>query len=277
MQYKEKAGTPGFFHEKAGMCMEERLLEELRAADMLLIGVGEEFEERTFLDTQPEYRDGAEYLEQIGRMDLLPLLADGIIRDRGRAVAALGRLYQMVKDKNFFLISTCQTDILNYAGFPRERTVTPCGTLEKKQCVCGCEQSLAQVSDSERRELYRAVAGRDREPDMLGICPECHKKMVLNNIYLEKYMESGYLENWRQYTKWLQGTLNRRLCILELGVNLDYPTVIRFPFEKTAYYNQKALLVRVNGRLYHLTEELHGRGISMAKNAIDWLLAEDIL
>lgn len=257
--------------------MEGRILEELQTADMLLIGVGEEFEERAFLEAQPEYGNGAKYLEQIGRMDLLPLLADGIVRDRGRAVTALRRLYQVVKDKNYFLVSTCQTDILSYAGFPQDRTVTPCGTLQKKQCVCGCEQSLAQVSDLERTELCRAVLDRDREPDLLGCCPQCQGKMALNNIYLEKYMESGYLEDWHRYTKWLQGTLNRRVCILELGVNLDYPTVIRFPFEKTGYYNQKAFFIRVNGRLYHLTKELHERGVSIAKNAIDWLLAEEIL
>ncbi len=257
--------------------MEQRILEELQAADMLLIGVGEEFEERAFLETQPRYKDGTEYLEQIGRMDLLPLLADRGVRDSGRAVTALRKLYQVVKDKNFFLISTCQTDILNYAGFPRDRIVTPCGTLEKKQCVCGCEESLAQVNDSEREELYRAIMDRDCKSNILGSCPKCHGEMTLNNIYLEKYMESGYLDDWHRYTKWLQGTLNRRVCILELGVNLDYPTVIRFPFEKTCYYNQKAFLVRVNGRLYHLTEELHERGISIAKNAIDWLLTEEIL
>lgn len=256
--------------------MEERIREELRAADMLLIGIGEEFEERSLLKAQPLYRDGAEYLEQRGRLDLLPLLADTVGRDSGRAVKALEKLCRLVRDKNYFLVSTCQTDILRYAGFPRERTVTPCGTLEKKQCVCGCEESLAQVSDSERAELCRAVLDRDGRPDILGRCPKCHGEMALNNIYLEKYLESGYREDWSRYTKWLQGTLNHRVCILELGVDLDYPTVIRFPFEKTCYYNRKAFLARVNGRLYQLTEELRGRGISMAKNAIDWLLAEDI-
>lgn len=257
--------------------MEGRILEELQAADMLLIGVGEEFEERAFLEAQPEYGNAAEYLGQIGHMELLPLLADEIIRNRGRAVTALKRLYQTVKDKNYFLISTCQTDILKAAGFPQSRTVMPCGTLSKKQCVCGCEQSLETVSELERTELYRAIVGRDGSLDVLGRCPQCQGEMALNNIYLEKYMESSYLEDWSRYTKWLQGTLNRRVCILELGVNMDYPTVIRFPFEKTGYYNQKAFFVRVNGRLYHLTKELHERGVSIAKNAIDWLLADDIL
>lgn len=269
---KEKPGLPAFFVKRQVLCVEGWVLEKLQESDMLLIGIGEEFEERSFLKAQPEYVKGVEYLEQMERPDLLPLLADRIIKSRGRAVMSLQKLYQIVTDKNYFLISTCQTDICGQAGFPASRVVTPCGTLRKKQCVCGCEQSLAKVEESERAELYHAILDRKPGLDILGTCPHCHSKMALNNIYLEKYLERGYLEDWGRYTKWLQGTLNRRVCILELGVNLDYPSVIRFPFEKMGYYNQKASFIRVNERLYHLTKELQERGTSIAGNAIEWLL-----
>lgn len=251
--------------------MEDIILEKLQAAEMLLVGIGEEFEEKAFLKAQPEYQRGVTYLEQVDRPDLLPLLSDGVLRTGGRAVTALQRLYRIIADKNYFVVSTCQTDILDYAGFPGERVVMPCGTLKKKQCVCGCEQSLTEVSDFERKVLSQEVASGIGAPSALGSCPICHGRMVLNNIYVNKYLESGYLENWSRYTKWLQGTLNKELYVLELGVNLDYPSVIRFPFEKVAYYNQKASFIRVNERLYQMTGELHERGLSVAKNSIDWL------
>lgn len=255
--------------------MEERIWEKIREADMLLLGIGEEFEERSLLRAQPEYTACADYLEQQERPDLLPLLAEGIQRDRGRAVAALQRLYRIAGDKNYYLVSTCQTDLPREAGFPEDRVVSPCGTLQKKQCSCGCEQSLMPVEVKERENLYQAVRNGGKL-DLLGNCPQCRSRMVLNNIYTEKYDERGYQEDWGRYTRWLQGTLNRKVCILELGVNLDYPSVIRFPFEKMGYYNRKASFIRVNERLYQLTEELHDKGISVAKNAIDWLLTEAI-
>ena len=96
--------------------MEERILEKLQAAEMLLVGIGEEFEERGFLRAQPQYQQGVAYLEQIDRPDLLPLLSDEILKNEGRAVTALQRLYQILTDKNYFVVSTCQTDILRYAG-----------------------------------------------------------------------------------------------------------------------------------------------------------------
>lgn len=251
--------------------MEEKILERLQAADMLLIGIGEEFEERDYLRAQPDYESGAAYLKQINRLDLLPLLADRMLRTGGRAVVALESLHQIIADKNFFLVSTCQTDILEHAGFPEERTVSPCGTLKKKQCICGCEYSLTETGASEREDMYRAVVGRKALANILGRCTYCDGEMGFNNIYLDKYIESGYLKNWSKYTGWLQGTLNKELCILELGVNLDYPQIIRFPFEKVGYYNRKASFIRVNERLYQLTPELHDKGISIAKNSVDWL------
>ena len=95
--------------------------------------------------------------------------------------------------------------------------------------------------------------------------------MVLNNIYAENYNEKGYLEQWSLYTKWLQGTLNRKLLVLELGEGMRFPTVIRWPFEKIAYFNKKAVFVRVNEELYQLTEELSEKGLGISKNAIAWL------
>ena len=95
--------------------------------------------------------------------------------------------------------------------------------------------------------------------------------MVLNNVYAQHYDEQGYLEQWSIYTKWLQGTLNRRLVILELGVGMQFPSVIRWPFEKIAFFNQKAFFLRVHESLYQLDEKLSGKGCGISQNAIDWL------
>ena len=105
----------------------------------------------------------------------------------------------------------------------------------------------------------------------LGNCPSCGKPLIFNNIYAEKYDENGYLSQWQLYTKWLQGTLNRRILILELGVGMKFPSVIRWPFEKIAFFNNKASFYRVNETLYQMSEELKDKGISIAKNSIDWL------
>lgn len=53
-------------------------------------------------------------------------------------------------------------------------------------------------------------------------------------------------ENWKSYTLWLSCTLNRNTVLLELGENYKDPSLIRWPFEKTAMLNNKAYLFRVH-------------------------------
>ena len=74
------------------------------------------------------------------------------------------------------------------------------------------------------------------------------------------------MDKWMTYKKWLQGTVNKKLCILELGVGMKYPTVIRWPFEKVAFFNQKSEFFRIHSKLYQMPEELGGRGTGIQQS-----------
>ena len=89
---------------------------------------------------------------------------------------------------------------------------------------------------------------------------------------VSKYAEEGYLKQWDVYTKWLQGTVNKKLCVLELGAGLEYPKIIRFPFEKIVFYNQKAFMYRIHSLIYQLGEEIGNRGIGIKEDPIDFLI-----
>ena len=72
---------------------------------------------------------------------------------------------------------------------------------------------------------------------------------------------------WNAYLNWLTGTIGHSLCMLELGVGLKQAQLIRWPFERTAMINQKAVLVRVNEKLSMLPEGLGERGIRVPMEA----------
>ena len=153
----------------------------------------------------------------------------------------------------------------------------PCGGSRMKQCEKNCGHELLELTDKDWNSIKDYMNTFPLHIDEnsvkfdLGKCPSCGSPLILNSIYTENYDEKGYLEQWQNYTKWLQGTLNRRLLVLELGVGLQCPSVIRWPFEKVAFFNQKASFWRVNENLYQLSEELGGKGTSISMNAIDWL------
>ena len=78
-------------------------------------------------------------------------------------------------------------------------------------------------------------------------------------------------EDWEKYLKWVSLTLNRELLVLELNVSFDHPEVIRFPFEKTVFYNLKSMLVRVNKTFYQIPEEIKERACGIKKDGFELL------
>ncbi len=132
-------------------------------------------------------------------------------------------------------------------------------------------RALEQIGRiSEKEEISSLL--KERIPrDLLGKCPRCGAGMILNVVQAEHYDERGYLSDWQSYTKWLQGSVNRKLLVLELGVGMQFPGVIRIPFEKIAFLNQKAKMYRIHENLYQLPEQLSEKGVGIAENTIDWL------
>ena len=75
-------------------------------------------------------------------------------------------------------------------------------------------------------------------------------------------------ESWEKYLHWLSFTLNQKLCVLELGVGFAHPQLVRFPFEKTAYFNKKSRYIRVSGKFPQLSEEIADRGTSAKEDPV---------
>ena len=250
--------------------------EKITDADMILVGIGEEFNEN-FEDIH-KFQNLMSALEEVDIDETLewtiPFLEHRFLIEHkeGRLEEAYRKLYELIKDKNYFVITTCIDENIRKAPFDSERVVEPCGNYQMLQCsekCCSTLYSSKDFSDLVNQAILDKVGLDSLE---VPKCPVCGKPLVYSNILCEQnYVEEGYQKQWENYTKWLQRTLNQKLCILELGVELNLPTIIRWPFEKVAFYNQKASFFRVNASLYQMTEELSGKGISIAMNAVDFL------
>lgn len=255
--------------------MDKKALLELRKADKVLIGIGEEFEDESLM--ADEHREALAELRQSGFPWAAPALQRSVLEESGRSPVyeALAALTDILKDKDYFVVTSLTNDILWYSRLDQKRIAAPCGGSRMKQCGSGCLDTLTEVGPEEFETFVNRIKAGEGCERLLGTCPECNGSMVFNNIYAEYYDEFGYRTQWNEYMKWLKGTLNKSLCVLELGVGLKYPTIIRWPFEKAALLNNKATLIRVNGWLYQLPEELNGKGFSVQENSLAWLLSEN--
>lgn len=255
------------------------IYERMHDADMVLVGLGEDFQyDWSALTEDDRYREiEAEIGGNEEKIWIIPFLQKMILQQfrDDKWKRAYKNLENLLADKNYFIISLCMDDYIYKTGLDKNRMVAPCGGFRKMQCDNNCAHILSEIPQESYEEVlqyYRKELPIDalREP----ICSRCGSKLRFNQIGVTQYAEEGYLERWNEYTKWLQGTVNKRLCVLELGVGMEYPTVIRFPFERIVFYNQKAFLYRIHPMLYQIGEEIGNRGCALKGNPLDFLLCE---
>lgn len=191
------------------------IYEKVADCDMVLVGIGEEFE-------------GKENNQEL-----------------------FNKLAALLEGKNYFVVSLCMDDSIYESNLNKDRIVKPLGTFTKKQCIDACSDELYDVD--------------------MEICPKCGKELVFNNINAENYVEAGYLPMWEKHKLWISGTLNKSLLILELGANMKFPQIVRWPFERLGIINNKAVLFRVNAKFWQLPEDIAGKAESIKSSAIEWL------
>lgn len=246
--------------------------ELLAEADMVLVGIGEDFEENEYLMQNPVYRQICENVAAEETLWVMPYVNAIFLKEDERLKKAYRSLAELLEGKNYFVISVCTNGCLSKAGLREERLVEPCGSYEKMQCINGCPGSVQPVCETLLEEVESCCKGEKDWKDLKQpVCSTCNAPYVFNSLYAEHYLEEGYSDRWSLYTKWLQGTVNRKLCILELGAGMMFSGVTRFRFEKIAGLNQKAKLIRIHRHLYQLPEEIAERGIGISQNSVEFM------
>lgn len=163
-------------------------------------------------------------------------------------------LYQLTERKDYFIVTTVKDARIYDSRLDAKRIAAPCGNVNWLQCSEACTKDIW-----EKGEL----------PD--GVCPHCGAPLEGNTINAKSYIEEGYLPQWNAYREWLSRTLNRRLLILELGEGFKTPTVIRWPFEKTAFFNQKSHMYRINKKFYQISSEIQDRAVPVEGDSVEFI------
>lgn len=257
-------------------CAVSGILEKAKNAELVLVGIGEEFQYNWNILMQNErYQEIEKEIE--GREEyrwitpFIQKLALEEYRDENLA-RAYRKLKEILDGCNYFIISTVMDDYVHQFGFKEEKIVTPCGGFMKMQCDYNCSGQLTELDKDtyEKVKLYykkEAALEELHEP----ICSQCGQKIRFNQIGTTKYAQEGYLPQWNTYMKWLQGTVNKKVCVIELGAGMQLPTIIRWPFERIVYYNKKAFLFRIHSTLYQMEEKIGDRGMGIEENPITFL------
>lgn len=254
--------------------MIEQVIKKIEESDLVLVGIGEELDVLGRIEKEEYYQKNALKLEHSENVWMLPFLKKTMAEGREEeTVRIYESLASRLASRNYFIVSLCQDGLLEKSSIDKERIVSPCGNYAKLQCSKKCCTELYPIPEGliDRIQSFfqnEQEGSKPKEP----LCPRCGSPLTFNNVDAPDYAEEGYLEGWNRYKKWLQGTVNKNLCILELGVGMKYPTVVRWPFEKVAFFNQKAELFRVHEKLYQVPEEISGRAYGICQNPQEFLM-----
>ena len=155
-------------------------------------------------------------------------------------------LYDIVKNKEYFVLTTNVDHQFYKAGFDEKRIFATQGDYGKIQCQKACHSKTYDAKD-----LFRKMDKARRDclipSELVPKCPVCGGNMAMNlrcdNYFVE---DEAWHEAADRYAGFLEQHKDKKVVLLELGVGFNTPIIIRFPFEKMVRENSSYSLIRMN-------------------------------
>jgi len=186
-------------------------------------------------------------------------------------------LLQLVKDKDYYVLTTNVDHCFQKAGFDKTRLFYTQGDYGLFQCSEPCHQKTYE-NEMMVREMVTAQGweiGPNNDlivPDsvtlnmaipseLLPVCPVCGKPLTMNLRSDDKFVEdNGWHRAAERYEHFLR-THGGKVLFLELGVGYNTPVIIKYPFWNMTAQNPDATYVCVNYGEAVCPEQIQERSI----------------
>ena len=155
------------------------------------------------------------------------------------------KLLELVKDKDYFVITTNVDHCFQKAGFDKERIFYTQGDYDLFQCSEPCHK---KTYDNEKiiTLMYEQQKNMKIPSELIPKCPICKKPMTMNLRSDDSFVEDeGWHRAAEKYTDFLD-TKNGRMLYLELGVGFNTPSIIKYPFWQMTANNPQATYACIN-------------------------------
>ena len=172
-------------------------------------------------------------------------------------------LLKLVRDKDFFVITTNVDHCFQKAGFDKKRLFYTQGDYGLFQCSEPCCQ---ETFDNEAiiREMVKRQEDMKIPSELLPVCPHCGKPLTMNLRSDNKFVED---EGWHQaaerYENFLRTRAGGKILFLELGVGYNTPVIIKYPFWQMTAKNPNAIYACINQGQAVCPQEIEQRSICM--------------
>ncbi len=265
----------------------ERLKREIEAADCILIGAGAGLSTAAgFVYTGERFRQYfADFEEKYGFHDMYsggfyPYSTPEehwaywsryiyVNRYMDPPKPVYQELLALVKDKDYFVITTNVDHCFQKAGFDKKRLFYTQGDYGLFQCSVPCD-----IDTYDNEEAIRRMMKEQKDMKIPGSlipkCPKCGKPLTMNLRSDDKFVEDeGWLKAAERYESFLRTRKDQKILFLELGVGYNTPVIIKYPFWQMTAKNPKAVYACIN-----LGESFFPKAIAKQTIGIDRDIAE---
>lgn len=177
-------------------------------------------------------------------------------------------LFTLVKDKNYFVITTNVDSQFEKAGFPSHKVFEIQGNYGYIQCTKGCHNKLYN-NELLVEEMVEKTIDCKIPSELVPKCPVCHGDMYPNiRVNKDFVQDEKWYELNKSYSEFLKDADGKNVVYMELGVGYNTPGIIRYPFESSTYHNKNATLIRFNKDNPDGVEENKDKTIAFTENML---------
>ena len=170
-------------------------------------------------------------------------------------------LFQAVKDKDYFVITTNVDHQFQKVGFDKNRLFYTQGDYGLWQCGKPCHKATYDNEETVRL-MYERQENMRVPTELIPHCPVCGKPMSMNLRADDTFVEDeGWHKAAERYKEFLRGHKDMRVLYLELGVGYNTPGIIKYPFWQMTAQNSRAVYACVNLGEAVCPEEIRERAI----------------
>lgn len=192
------------------------------------------------------------------------------------------KLFELVRGKDYFVITTNVDHCFQKAGFDKKRLFYTQGDYGLFQCCVPCHKKTYDNEENVKKMLISQGFGfKDSEnkkdgeiifpenplkmeilSELVPHCPVCGKPMSMNLRCDGTFVEDdGWHEAARRYQDFLKKHKNARTLFLELGVGENTPGIIKYPFWNLVHQNKNAFYVSLNMEKEEIPIEIKARSV----------------
>lgn len=185
-----------------------------------------------------------------------------------------GDLLNLVKDKDYFVLTTNVDHQFQRAGFDKHRLFYTQGDYGLWQCSKPCHN---QTYDNEKivRKMVAEQKNMKIPTELIPKCPVCGAPMTMNLRCDDLFVQDeGWYAAATRYETFRRRYEDMHILFWELGVGFNTPVIIKYPFWQMTARNPKAVYACINQSQVFCPKEIAGQSVCVQADigdALAWL------